>query len=212
MTDWGGAKLYVYIVRYDIGFAPNPFYGFCTLATCKPDIRKRAKVGDWVAGIGSKQEGQDGLLVYAMRVNEDLTFDEYWEDPRFQYKKPYRAGSIKQRYGDNIYHYNPDDSSWIQEDGRHSLDNGSPNKVHIGKDTKAPRVLISDHYVYYGSKAISIPSRFRNYKGVDICECRRNYKYRYPDKLIKAFTSWLDIQIQGHEGIVGEPLLWSKLY
>lgn len=212
MTDWRGARLYVYIVRYDIGFAPNPFYGFCTLATCKPGIRKGAEVGDWIAGIGSKQEGQDGLLVYAMRVDEDLTFDKYWDDSRFQYKRPYRAGSIKQRYGDNIYHHNPDDGSWIQEDSRHSLDDGSPNVDHIEKDTKAPRVLISNHYVYYGSKAIVIPSRFRDWQGTDICGCSRDYRYNYPEELSASFTDWLDTQVQEHGGIVGEPLLWSKLY
>lgn len=212
MTRWRRARLYVYIVRYDIGFAPNPFYGFCTLATCKPGIRKGAKVGDWIAGIGSKQEDQEGLLVYAMRVNEDLTFDEYWEDSRFRRKRPYRSGSIKQRYGDNIYHHNQDDGLWIQEDSRHSLDDGSPNIDHIHKDTKAPRVLISDHYVYYGNKAISIPSRFRSWLDTDICECGRDYRYNYPEELSASFTDWLDKQVQEHEGIVGEPLLWSKLY
>lgn len=33
--------LYSYVVAHDFGFAPNPFDGLCTLATCKPDIRKR---------------------------------------------------------------------------------------------------------------------------------------------------------------------------
>lgn len=210
MTDQRGARLYVYIVRYDIGFAPNPFYGSCTLATCKSGIRKGAKVGDWIVGIGSKQEGQDGLLVYAMRVDEDLTFDGYWNDLRFQDKKTNRSGSIKQRYGDNIYHHNPDDGSWIQEDSRHSLDGGNSNIIHIKKDTKAPRVLISNHYVYYGNQAASIPNRFRNWDETDICECGRDYKYKYSDPLRKAFASWLDKQVRKHKGIVGEPLLWSK--
>src|SRR5712671_5339411 len=33
-------RLYSYVVARDFGFAPNPFFGVCTLATCKPDIRK----------------------------------------------------------------------------------------------------------------------------------------------------------------------------
>lgn len=212
MTSRGRARLYVYIVRYDIGFAPNPFYGFCTLATCKPGIRKGAEVGDWIAGISSKQEGQDGLLVYAMRVDEFLTFDEYWDDSRFRYKKPYPSGSIKQRYGDNIYHHDLDVDSWIQEDSRHSLDDGSPNIDHINKDTQPPRVLISNYYIYYGNKAIAIPSHFRDWQGTDICGCGRNYRYNYPEELSASFTDWLDTQVQEHGGIVGEPLLWSKLY
>lgn len=43
-------KLYSYVVARDFGFAPNPFHGYCTLATCKPDIRATASVGDWVIG------------------------------------------------------------------------------------------------------------------------------------------------------------------
>lgn len=33
--------LFSYIVRWDHGFAPNPFHGICSLATCKPGIRKK---------------------------------------------------------------------------------------------------------------------------------------------------------------------------
>ena len=32
-------KLYAYVMTYDTGFAPNSFYGVCTLACCKPKIR-----------------------------------------------------------------------------------------------------------------------------------------------------------------------------
>ena len=70
--------LYSYVVAYDSGFAPNPFNGFCTLATCKPEIRKRANIGDWIIGTGSHREGvrRGGFLVYAMRVEEALSADE----------------------------------------------------------------------------------------------------------------------------------------
>ena len=77
------ARLYSYIVARDFGFAPNPFYGFCTLATCKPQIRKSAEIGDWIIGTGSKSKGRDGHIVYAMRVTEAMSFDEYWTDSRF---------------------------------------------------------------------------------------------------------------------------------
>lgn len=80
------SKLYSYVVRYDSGFAPNPFYGFCSLATCKPDIRRTASVGNWVVGSGSKSVGRGGFLVYAMRVTEILTFEEFNNDPRFEAK------------------------------------------------------------------------------------------------------------------------------
>ena len=48
-------KYFAYILAFDSGFAPNPFYGYCTLADCKPKIRKQAQVGDWIIGLGSKK-------------------------------------------------------------------------------------------------------------------------------------------------------------
>ncbi len=45
--------LYTYFIPFDNGAAPNPFGGICTLAICKPVIRRNAKAGDWVVGTGS---------------------------------------------------------------------------------------------------------------------------------------------------------------
>ena len=73
-------KMYSYVVARDYGFAPNPFHGFCTLATCKPEIRRTAHVGDWIVGTGSKKKGRDAHVVYAMRVTEKMTFNAYWRD------------------------------------------------------------------------------------------------------------------------------------
>jgi hypothetical protein len=39
--------LYVYAITRDFGFAPNPFHGSCTLATCKPELESLLK---WVIG------------------------------------------------------------------------------------------------------------------------------------------------------------------
>ena len=151
-------KLYSYIVARDYGFAPNPFYGFCTLATCKPRIRKSAAIGDWIIGTGSKRKNKAGHLVYAMRVTETMPFDEYWNDPRFQRKKPDPYGSEKQGYGDNIYHR---DSSltdeWKQLDSHHSRGDGSPNLKNIERDTGVDRVLISDDFIYCGGSGPLIP-------------------------------------------------------
>ena len=43
-------NLFSYVLRYDDGAAPNPFWGTCTLAICKPAIRRKANLGDWVVG------------------------------------------------------------------------------------------------------------------------------------------------------------------
>ncbi len=73
-------KLYSYIVKHDSGFAPNPFFGYCTLACCKPDIRRTAQVGDWVVGLTPKPDGN--RIVYFMRVDGIIGFAAYWRDER----------------------------------------------------------------------------------------------------------------------------------
>lgn len=35
-------KVICYVIPFDSGFAPNPFHGICTLATCKPKVRLSA--------------------------------------------------------------------------------------------------------------------------------------------------------------------------
>lgn len=201
------SELFTYVVLYDIGFAPNPYCGMCTLATCKPEIRKFANIGDWVAGIGSKQKRQHGRLVYAMQVTEILLFDEYWAEPRFANKKPNRGGSLKLRYGDNIYHHATDGKGWIQEDGRHSLEDGSPNLDHVKRDTSTPRVLASTSFAYYGANAITIPHELRDWEGKDYFGSVRGYRRNFPDGLRRAFISWLESQ--SDIGIAGEPLDWQ---
>lgn len=47
-------NVFIYVVDRDFGFAPNPFHGYCTLATCKPGIRKSAAMGDWVVGMAAQ--------------------------------------------------------------------------------------------------------------------------------------------------------------
>ena len=96
-------RLFSYVVTGDAGFAPNPYHDFCTLAVCKPKIRKTASVGDWVIGTGSKTRGFQNRLVYAMLVTEEMTFDAYWMDPRFHRKRPDIHGNRVQVCGDNIY-------------------------------------------------------------------------------------------------------------
>ena len=202
-------RLFVYVVRHDIGFAPNPFFGYCTLATCKPGIRGSAEVGDWVAGVGSVQKGQEGELVYAMCVEEAMSFDEYWEDVRFGRKRPNRSGSLMQRYGDNIYHRRPGTEDWVQEDGRHSLEDGTPNWDHLQRDTSKPRVLVSREFAYFGVAAVDIPTRFRTWGDRDLFSRIRGYRCNFPRDLKVAFIAWLQELSTSAAGLDGEPLDWD---
>lgn len=167
--------LYVYSITRDFGFAPNPFHGYCTLATCKPRIRKSARAGDWVMGIGGTRLGEaQRRCIFLMRVTEKLTFEEYWDDQRFLLKRPVRNGSRVQMLGDNIYHKDQA-GAWVQEDSHHSNPDGSVNELNLSRDTgSTDAVLISDYFYYFGDQAISVDlnsigfKRIRDYIKVDL--------------------------------------------
>jgi hypothetical protein len=140
-------RIFMYVVDRDFGFAPNPFHGVCTLATCKPPIRKGAQVGDWVVGMGGRRLKATGRCVYAMEVSQALTFNQY----------PLRNGSRVMMLGDNIYHHPEGETAWQQLDSHHSLSDGSPNPLNVQKDTSADRVLISRKFFYFGKLAPLAP-------------------------------------------------------
>lgn len=201
-------KLFSYILARDFGFAPNPFYGWCTLATCKPKIRASAAVGDWVIGTGAKGKYDlVGHLIFAMRVEGTCDFDAYWNDPRFSFKKPVLNGSLKQVYGDNIYHR--ERGRWKQEDSHHSYAGGRTNRHNIARDTSVNCVLSSTRFVYFGSGAPAILKRFRPYKptGEDICCSGQGHRV-LSSKLAEAFEGWL--KQRANWGLQGMPLEFKK--
>ena len=204
-------RIYSYVVRYDSGFAPNPFYGYCTLATCKPDIRKAARPGDWVVGSGSaaRPVRRGGYLVHAMRVTEILSFEEYNADPRFVRKKPYRSGSRKQSCGDNIYFRNPAGNCWLQRDSFHTTDAGEQHPRHIARDTGVNRVLISDDFIYYGGYGPRIPEELVDAGGRSVCKHGIGRNVFDDVGLIAAFEQW--IRSLGEAGYKGAPYEWRQL-
>ena len=171
---------FLYVVDRDFGFAPNPFHGSCTLATCKPVLRRCARVGDWVFGLGGKRLRAKGRCVYAMRVDEKTTFEQYWANPRYRDKKPVRNGSAVRMVGDNIYHRDPATLGWRQADSHHSHEDGTPNPRNVRTDTSCEHVLLSRHFYYFGRDALAVPEPFltalgyhngRGYRVFDLHRC-----------------------------------------
>jgi len=197
--------LYSYVMVRDFGFAPNPFFGYCTLATCKPDIRKGAQIGDWVIGTGSaaKNSNFKNRLIYTMRIEEKLTFDNYWNDARFINKKPVMNGSRMQWYGDNIYHIDSNTGKFIQENSHHSLRDGLVNMNNYKRDISGKFVLISKTYWYFGREAILIPDKLKG-----IIKSGRQYRKIDDEALIRAFVVWIKKQ-QGY-AFIGRPAQFSE--
>ena len=202
MLEQSKKYLFIYVVARDFGFAPNPFHGYCTLATCKPGIRKVAQIGDWVMGVGGTRLKATGRCVYLMKVSEIIKFDSYWADTRFRAKKPKRNGSSVMMVGDNIYHSNAATEEWIQEDSHHSNPDGSTNLKNLETDTKSDNVLISNHFYYFGSAAPFVDLTSIAYKNG-----RSHRKNSFEDANVVAFVKNIEDSYRKDRNIViADPL------
>jgi hypothetical protein len=156
-------RLFCYKQTHDTGFAPNPFHGHCTLATCKPGMRRSKRVGDWVAGFTSEQvtKGRDQVgkerLIYLMQISEVLPMEWYFTDPRFEVKKASRPDDTNapciSTIGDNIYELV--NNVWIQHP------NWSHDKDERETDLSGKNALIAEDFYYFGIDPLVIPDEIR---------------------------------------------------
>jgi hypothetical protein len=177
-------RLYSYTVRVDDGAAPNPFRGMCTLALCKPGIRRVAKQEDWVVGLGSVNAPSGdlgGRVVYAMRVEEVLTLRQY--DERAETEWPHRIPSrssldLTERLGDCIYDY----SKGIPPKQREGV-HGSGN---VKTDLSGENVLISRDFYYFGNRAQRLPDAL-----LGICHQTQGHRSTSNEPYFKTFVEWI---------------------
>ncbi|MDM1072282.1 hypothetical protein HX001_07220 [Empedobacter brevis] len=205
-------KLYTYVLDHDLGLAPNPFWGYCTLAVCKPKIRKSKKlsIGNWIIGTGSRAlekrySRKKGVyvnnLIYAMEVNEIIKMEDYWNDSRFLIKRPNINGSLAKMYGDNIYSLK-ENGEWVQLNSAHSLLEGAINEKHLKADTGGINVLISNNFYYLGDNCVKIPEEFKHL----ICNGRGERCHE--EDLCEDLINW--IKRTHNKGVTGEPIDWTK--
>jgi hypothetical protein len=166
-------KLYSYVVRVDSGFAPNPQGKYCTLACCKPAIRRKADEADWVIGTGPVRHNAQGKLVYAMEITKKMGFDKYFQSKRFKTRK------------DRVY-YKGKDGKWKWKNNPY----GHDSEESLNHDRSGRYVLISSNYYYFGNKAIEIPKRLR-----EIIKKGPGHKRFYAnDGIVRNFLKWLKKQ------------------
>jgi hypothetical protein len=175
--------LYSYVVMHDTGFAPNPFFGYCTLACCKPEIRRSAQKGDWIVGLTPKAQGN--RIVYYMRVDDVMeSFADYWADRRFRVKKPTDADGVRSRHGDNIYEPLAT-GGYRQLRSMHS--NGdAENEEAKAHDLGGGRVLISENFAYFGSKALPLPTELQS------LVVARGHRRRFPEGVKLEFIRFAE--------------------
>ncbi|WP_284653513.1 hypothetical protein [Flavobacterium terrisoli] len=197
------SKIYSYVLRFDDGAAPNPFWEVCTLAICKPAIRRKAEPGSWVIGTGSKyskcNDGNtydfSGMLVYAMKIEDSLSLKKY--DEHCQTHLPAkipdkRSLDWRLHLGDSIYDYSKGLEP-SQRKGKHNL-NDQP------RDLSGKNVLLSKHFYYFGENPILLPQQFQRF--VKKNQGHKIIRYQF---LVAEFEKW--ISTLGPIGMRSDPQL-----
>jgi len=184
--------LFSYIVRYDDGAAPNPYWGTCTLVICKPAIRRKASEGDWIVGLGSKANptkvDYSGKIVYVMKVTRKMTMSDYDRHTNEQLHDkipvvPADDRELKRdsrewrlRLGDSIYNLSQ---------------KGIPKRPGVHKrknritDMSGKNALLSSEFVYFGAKAIPLPESLQG-----ILHKNQGHRSRLNAVHMPAFLNW----------------------
>lgn len=131
-------RFFLYRLQTDAGSAPNVHGDVCSLALCKPQVRRSAKVGDFIIGLRGRC-GEIGKLgphavdsvLYVMRVTRKMTFAEY--DTYCAAELPVKIPGPENDYlGDCQY-----TAAGEQRDGPHS-------PIHAERDLGGKFVLLGD--------------------------------------------------------------------
>src|SRR5712692_4293227 len=137
-------RIYYYIHSVDTGRAPSVDGGLLTLAICKPEIRRKAEVGDWIIGFAPKALGWK--LSYLAKVTAKLKGSQY-----------YGSQEYKER-SDNIYEISPVGGFSLRDNHVHD-DGNIASDVGTSEDGwKNAWVLVSKKSWYFGANAIDLSS------------------------------------------------------
>lgn len=189
----GCMRVFSYVVRVDDGFAPNPFHVACTIACCKPAIRRVALSGDLVVGLSSHCE----RVVYAMEVAETISFADYWRAPRYRAKRPsWFAKNDVRCAGGNAYQLRGDGSLEAVASIHHP---DGPNVGALRRNLSGKRVLVGERFAYFGAESIPLPSNLH------FLRVGRGHRSPLRPAEVAAVARWFRELPPGRHGL---PALW----
>ena len=177
-------NVYTYVIATDSGAAPNFDPPLPTLAICKPRIRRGAEPGDLVlAFTGTRVGPEPHGVCWAGVVRGKQPIAEYWNDPKFQGKKP--GGTPTP---DNIYR--PDGGSLVQ------VKNPSHGPESATRDIGGEFALSFEPAWYFGLAAPVLPGSF----GLRMLRGRRGHRVvDMSDAKWQQLKKWLDREVAGVE-------------
>lgn len=171
-------------------------------------IRKHADLNDVIIGIAGS--GKRGLgryhpqLIYWMRVDEILTFDEYWNDPRFKRKRPQIPGPKMNMVGDRTYRHERGAPDWSFDTSMHFIASAPQiDGGHVVNDTKVDRVLLTKYYTYWGRLGPKVPNHL-----LPLFPVRRGQKCTRDGELLAQLHDFIGLAHPMQ--LAGEPADWDN--
>ena len=163
----------------------NNLLSFCL---CKPVIRRTCKKGDYIVGIGSSSDKDQGKVLWIFRVDEKLTFEEYDNFCKINRNRIPNDNNI----GDCVYY--KDDSGELTQ---------RSNDFHfchdIEKDLSGLYCILSWNYIFFETP-IELPNNFINKKGIEVDlthisfrhqDVKRGHRSQSNNEYEKDFMEWL---------------------
>jgi hypothetical protein len=135
LTMDNASHIYVYKMTADNGGAPCVYRRMLSLAICKPEVRRTARVGDLVFGFGGRPLG--GRLIYAAHVTDKPRLKVYYQDPRFRGRPDRIYRDVRgrpRRFANAQFHALSDESA-----------------KDVGPHFEKAHVLLSKDFRYFGA-------------------------------------------------------------
>jgi hypothetical protein len=137
-------------MTHDQGTAPAVENGLLTLAICKPAIRRLAKIGDIILGIGGVSIGL-GRVIYAAKITEKMgPGPEYYQKYSGREDAVYKIINGLPKHKGGYYDHAIDPRGqpkyWIKHD--------------VGLNWEKAEVLLSSDYRYFGKKGERLLDRY----------------------------------------------------
>jgi hypothetical protein len=181
-------RIFVYKMTTDNGGAPCVQGGLLSLAICKPMIRRKAKVGDWVIGLGGMKLGEG--IIYVARVT-GTAGSEYYQVREFA------------RRPDCIYHFRDDGLARKQSAAYHKNPANLATDLGTGPEYRNARVLLSLDFRYFGKRREAVPPDLKAFAD----SIGRGHRVNHDPARRKALVSLIGALWQKHTGqmVIGEP-------
>lgn len=172
-----------------------------------PFIRQHADVGDVIVGMaGSGPQGLGRIysrLIFWMQLDETLTFDEYWSDPRFRAKRPIIEGQKMYAVGDRTYRHESGQTTSSQEESMHFRSDVPNSAAHLIKDTSVDRLLVGRRFSYWGGNGPVVPTHL-----IGLFPETRNHKCPKPGQELNELHALMGLQTS--QGLIGDPADWEN--